>query len=252
MSENRPIVLTIAGFDPSGGAGVLADTKTFEQHKVYGFAISTANTIQTENVFHKIQWTPIDFVLESITTLLDSYAISTAKIGIIPSLDYLSQIVFYLKKHSPTIKIIWDPILKSSTKFDFLQIENQTIFIEILRQIELITPNYNEIKHFNREEKDPQKIAKFYSDYCPILLKGGHNPGEIGIDYLYIKNNIHKHLPKTNDIFFEKHGSGCVLSASITANLALGQNLKMACENAKTYTENYLLSNSSKLGFHHV
>jgi hydroxymethylpyrimidine/phosphomethylpyrimidine kinase len=64
MSENRPIVLTIAGLDPSGGAGILADAKTFEQHKVYGFAINTANTIQTENVFHKIQWTPIDFILD--------------------------------------------------------------------------------------------------------------------------------------------------------------------------------------------
>ena len=120
MSENRPIVLTIAGFDPSGGAGVLADVKTFEQHKVYGFAINTGNTIQTENEFHKIQWTPIDFVLESIKTLLDSYAIRAVKIGIVPSLDYLKQIIFCIKKHSPKIKIIWDPVLKSSTEFDFL------------------------------------------------------------------------------------------------------------------------------------
>ena len=161
MSENRPIVLTIAGFDPSGGAGVLADTKTFEQHKVYGFAINTGNTIQTENAFHKIQWTPIDFVLESITTLLDSYAISVVKIGIVPSLDYLRQIVFCLKKHSPSIKIIWDPVLKSSTEFEFLSLKNQKTLIEILQQIVLITPNYNEIKHFNPKEKDPKKIAKF-------------------------------------------------------------------------------------------
>ena len=109
MSKNRPIVLTIAGFDPSGGAGVLADIKTFELHKVYGFAINTANTIQTENEFHKIQWTPIDFILESIITLFDSYVIRVVKIGIVPSLNYLGQIVFCLKKYSPSIKIIWDP-----------------------------------------------------------------------------------------------------------------------------------------------
>src|SRR6187431_1237109 len=118
MSKNRPIVLTIAGFDPSGGAGVLADIKTFEQHKVYGFAINTANTIQTENEFHKIEWATIDFVLESITTLLGNYAVNAVKIGIVPSLDYLSKIVFCLKYHSSNIKIIWDPILKSSTEFD--------------------------------------------------------------------------------------------------------------------------------------
>lgn len=251
MSENRPIVLTIAGFDPSGGAGVLADIKTFEQHKVCGFAINTANTIQTENEFHKIEWTSINFVLESITTLLSNYVINVVKIGIVPSLDYLSQIVFCLKKHYPFIKIIWDPVLKSSTEFEFLSLKNQINLIEILQQIVLITPNYSEIKHFNREEKNAQKIGKFYSDHCSILLKGGHNSDEIGVDYLYCQNTTHKYLPK-NDNCFEKHGSGCVLSAAITANLALGQNLKMACENAKKYTENYLLSNSTKLGFHHV
>jgi hydroxymethylpyrimidine/phosphomethylpyrimidine kinase len=251
MSKNRPIVLTIAGFDPSGGAGVLADAKTFEQHKVYGFAINTANTIQTENTFHKIQWTPIDFVLESIATLLDIYAIRAVKIGIVPSLDYLNQIIICLKKHLPTIKIIWDPILKSSTEFEFLSLQNRTTLIEILQQMELITPNYEEIKHFNPKEKDPQKIAKFHSDYCPILLKGGHNTNEIGVDYLFTTNNIYKYLPKTDNCG-EKHGSGCVLSSAITANIALGQNLKTACENAKIYTENYLLSNPTKLGFHHV
>lgn len=69
MSEDRPFVLTIAGLDPSGGAGILADIKTFEQHKVNGFAISTANTIQTENQFYEIQWTDLSFVIGSIETL---------------------------------------------------------------------------------------------------------------------------------------------------------------------------------------
>jgi len=251
MSENRPIVLTIAGFDPSAGAGVLADIKTFEQHKVYGFAINTANTIQTENKFQAIQWIPIDFILESIATLLNSHPVAAVKIGIVPSLDYLNQIVFCLKSHSPAIKIIWDPILKSSTKFEFLLLQNQSLLIKILNQIELITPNYNEIMNFISEEKNAQTIAKFYSKYCAILLKGGHNPNEIGVDYLYTDNTIHKLLPKTSKCY-EKHGSGCVLSAAITANLALGQNLKTACNNAKLYTENYLLSNPTKLGFHHV
>jgi hydroxymethylpyrimidine/phosphomethylpyrimidine kinase len=251
MSKNRPIVLTIAGFDPSGGAGVLADVKTFEKHKAYGFAINTGNTIQTENEFFEMQWTDLDFVLKSIEKLFKNYNVKAVKIGIVPSLHYLKQIIFAIKKLSPKTKIVWDPILKSSTEFEFLSLQNRSTLIEILRQIELITPNYNEIKHFDLTEKDPQKIAKFYSDYCSILLKGGHNPNEIGVDYLYTTNNIYKLLPIT-DHCYEKHGSGCVLSSAITANLAFEQNLKTACENAKTYTENYLLSNPTKLGFHHV
>jgi hydroxymethylpyrimidine/phosphomethylpyrimidine kinase len=251
MSENRPIVLTIAGFDPSGGAGVLADIKTFEQHKVYGFSINTANTIQTENEFHRIQWTPIDFVVESIITLLDSYPVKVVKIGIVPSFNYLNEIIIFLKKHSPKIKIVWDPIIKSSTNFEFLTLRDQSILIKILNQIELITPNYNEIKYFNPEEENAQTIAKFYSDYCAILLKGGHNPYETGVDYLFTKDDRYKLSPKINNCY-EKHGSGCVLSSAITANLALGQNLKMACQNAKLYIENFLLSNQTKLGYHYV
>ncbi|WP_281238046.1 hydroxymethylpyrimidine/phosphomethylpyrimidine kinase [Flavobacterium praedii] len=251
MSENRPIVLTIAGFDPSGGAGVLADIKTFEQHKVYGFAINTANTIQTDQLFCKIGWTSLDFILESITTLFENHSIEVVKIGIVPSLDYLNKIIFCLKKISPSIKIIWDPILKSSTEFDFLFLKNQTLLIKILEQIDLITPNYNEIMHFNPEAQNIKMTVKLYSIYCSILLKGGHNPTEIGVDYLYSKNSTYRFPPKTNKCH-EKHGSGCILSAAITANLALGQNLKTACKNAKKYTENYLQSNPTKLGFHYV
>lgn len=249
MSENRPFVLTIAGFDPSGGAGVLADTKTFEQHKVYGFAINTGNTIQTENVFYEMQWTDINFVLNSLDKLFGSYSIKAVKIGIVPSLSYLKDIVFAIKKLSPKTKIVWDTVLKSTTEFDFLTLENHSDLIDILKEIDLITPNYNEM----------QKLFpafNFLSDTITsgvggILLKGGHNPNEIGVDYLYTQNGVHKYLPKTHNCF-EKHGSGCVLSAAITANLALNQSLQEACENAKTYTENYLLSNQTKLGFHYV
>lgn len=249
MSENRPFVLTIAGFDPSGGAGVLADTKTFEQHKVYGFAISTGNTIQTENTFYEMQWTDIHFVLNSLDKLFESYSIMAVKIGIVPSLDYLKEIVFTIKKLSPKTKIVWDTVLKSTTEFDFLTLESQSQLMAILKEIDLITPNFNEMQKLFPAFNFLSDIS--VSGVRGILLKGGHNPNEIGVDYLLTSNGIHKYLPKTNNCF-EKHGSGCVLSAAITANLALEQNLKTACKNAKIYTENYLLSNPTKLGFHHV
>lgn len=251
MSKNRPFALTIAGFDPTGGAGVLADIKTFEQHKVYGLAINTANTIQTENTFYKTQWTPIDFILESIATLFDNYRIESVKIGIVPSLEWLKEIIFSIKEQAPKTKIVWDPVLKSSTAFDFLHLSNQSVLIEILKQIDLITPNFNEIKAFNLEEKNTETIAKSISIHCAVLLKGGHNPNEIGVDYLFSKEEVIRLSPKEISSF-EKHGSGCVLSSAIVSNIALGQDLKTACKNAKTYIVNYLQSNPTKLGYHHV
>lgn len=251
MPTNSPFVLSIAGFNPSAGAGVLADIKTFEQHKVYGFAINTANTIQTENEFVSVQWTAIDFVLQSIEILFGTYEIKAVKIGIVPSLECLKSIVFLIKKLSPMTKIIWDTILKSTTEFDFLAIENQNKLIEILDKVELITPNYDEILKLDSNEKSIETITEKLTKHCAVLLKGGHNPNEMGTDFLHIHQHFFKLSPNTTEIF-QKHGSGCVLSAAITANLALEQDLLNACKNAKEYTEQFLLSNPTLLGNHHV
>lgn len=250
MSENRPFVLSIAGFDPSGGAGVLADIKTFEQHQVTGFAITTANTIQTENEFIEIEWTDLDFVIRSIETLFKTYKIKTVKIGIVPSLPFLNQILSTIKVLSPATQIVWDPVLKSTTKFEFLTIEDRLDLNKMLSKIDLITPNYNEI-----ELLFPGFIANklWLQNEIPtsILLKGGHNPSEIGTDRLFLENEIIDLFP-SNKKCFEKHGSGCVLSSAIAANLALGQTKKEACKNAKTYIEKYLSSTPTLIGYHYV
>lgn len=251
MSANRPFVLSIAGFDPSAGAGVLADIKTFEQHQVYGIAINTANTIQTENEFINIQWTELDFILQSIETLFDTYEIKAVKIGIVPSLNYLKEIVFLIKQLSPDTKIIWDTVLKSTTEFDFLQIEDQEVLFAILNKIELITPNYNEILKLNFVESSVESIIEKLTKHCSILLKGGHNAKEIGTDFLHSQQHFFRLSPKSTKVY-EKHGSGCVLSAAITANIALGKTLLQACKESKNYTENFLLSTPTPLGNHYV
>ncbi|MGN7810058.1 hydroxymethylpyrimidine/phosphomethylpyrimidine kinase [Flavobacterium sp. 22076] len=250
MSANRPFVLTIAGLDPSGGAGILADIKTFEQHKVTGFGISTANTIQTENVFHEIQWTNSDFIIRSIETLFNSYKISTVKIGIVSSLNDLNQIISTIKNLSPTTKIVWDPVLKSTTKFEFMTIEDYSHLYKILSKIDLITPNYHEI-----EILFPGFISKMLCKEIKIpvniLLKGGHNETEIGTDRLFLKNEIYDLFPTEKECS-EKHGSGCVLSSAIASNLACNQTIKEACKNAKKYIEKYLSSTSTLIGYHYV
>jgi hydroxymethylpyrimidine/phosphomethylpyrimidine kinase len=183
--------------------------------------------------------------------LFENYSIKAVKIGIVPSLDYLKDIVFAIKKLSPKTKIVWDTVLKSTTEFSFITIDDQAILIEILKKIDLITPNYNEILQFSAAEKNADLIAHIVSKHCAVLLKGGHNPLAIGVDCLYLGKETFRLAPN-NTLVSEKHGSGCVLSSAITANLALGQDLKTACFNAKKYIETYLQSNQTKLGYHHV
>lgn len=250
MSTNRPIALSIAGFDPTGGAGVLADIKTFEQHQVTGFAITTANTIQTENEFFEIEWIDLSFVLRSIETLFKRYNIQSVKIGIVPSLDFLNQILSVIKAVSPTTQIVWDPVLKSTTAFEFMNMDNQLDLNKMLSIIDLITPNYNEAEILFPGFISNQLSLKNEIS-TSVLLKGGHNPIEIGTDRLFLKDEIIDLLP-SNKKCFEKHGSGCVLSSAIASNLALNQTLTEACKNAKTYIEKFLSSNSTLIGYHYV
>jgi hydroxymethylpyrimidine/phosphomethylpyrimidine kinase len=250
MSENRPFVLSIAGYDPIGGAGVLADVKTFEQHQVTGFAITTANTIQTENMFYEILWIDLNFVIRSIETLILTYNINVVKIGIVPDLPYLNRILKSIKLSSPATQIVWDPVLKSSTNFDFTEIDNDILLNEILSRIDLITPNYDEIMIlFPDFISEKTWINNDLS--TAILLKGGHNEIDLGTDYLFEKGNILKLKPNGNNLK-TKHGSGCVLSSAIAANLALGYDIKTACLEAKLYIEKYLGSSSSLIGYHYV
>ena len=251
MSANRPFALSIAGFDPSGGAGILADIKTFEQHRVHGLGILTGNTIQTEDSFYSMQWTNLDFVLQSTDTLFGSYAIKVVKIGIVPSLDYLKRISQQIRKHSPEVKIVWDTVLKSTTAFEFTKVENQSVLIDILKEITLITPNYDEIRQLNPNLSSAEEIATGLSKYCAVLLKGGHHPTEKGTDYLYTGNQTTTIKPMVSSIK-QKHGSGCVLSSAIAANLALGSSIETACQQSKQYIENYLNTNNTLLGYHHV
>jgi hydroxymethylpyrimidine/phosphomethylpyrimidine kinase len=250
MSGNRPFALTIAGLDPSGGAGILADIKTFEQHQVNGFAIMTANTIQTENKFYEIEWTNLSFVIRSIETFFLSYKISVVKIGIVPSLHYLNRILSTIKLLSPSTKIVWDPVLKSTTNFEFMNLEDQLDLNKILSKIDLITPNYNEMEILFPGFLQNTFLLENEIQTC-ILLKGGHNAANIGCDRLFLKNEIIDLLP-SEKVCFEKHGSGCVLSAAIAANLALNQSEIEACKNAKIYIEKYLSSTSTLIGYHYV
>lgn len=251
MEANRPVVVSIAGFDPCAGAGILADIKTFEQQKVYGLGINTALTLQTENDFISISWEDDNNILQSLKMMLSKYDVKAVKIGIIENISVLHQIVSYIHQKNTVIKIVVDTVIKSSSGFDFRNEKiNEQLLFEALSKIFLITPNYNEVLQL-MPSSNAKKSAKKLSAYCNVLLKGGHNKEEPGVDYLYMKNKIERMEGDTNNTY-AKHGSGCVLSAAITANLALGFDLVSSCKNAKKYIEQFLSSNNTLLGYHHV
>jgi len=249
MSYNRPIVLSIAGFDPSGGAGVLADIKTFEQHQCLGMAINTAITNQVEDKFISVNWFSAKEIIVHIKTLIDKYKIDFIKIGIIENLETIFELVSFLKKENKEIKIVWDTVLSSSSGFNFIKTIDEETLIDVLKNCYLITPNTSEAKNLSGLDND-YEAAKFLSGFCNVLLKGGHSQENEGIDFLFYDNQVIKINKQTLKTISKKHGSGCILSSAIVANLALENDLETSCIKSKNYIETILSSNSNLLAYH--
>ena len=246
---DRPYGLSIAGFDPSGGAGLLADAKTMEQHGVYGLTVCTAITVQHESVFQRVEWVDLAIIKAQIRLLLQQYSVNCCKIGLIENGLVLSEIINLLLDLNPAIKIVLDPIFRASAGFDF---HNQTSLKKLrscLPNIYLLTPNAQELKRLGAEGQPLMAVAKDLAKTCPVLYKGGHNEAQKGCDFLLLGNAIHSFVP-TKIVQFDKHGSGCVLSAAIVSNLLLGYNLVESCGLAKDYITDFLDSNSGLLGYH--
>jgi hydroxymethylpyrimidine/phosphomethylpyrimidine kinase len=245
MRTPRPYVLSIAGHDPSGGAGLLADIKTFEAHKVYGLGVISGNTFQTDKEFLKTDWVPVEKILEQVDLLYKRFGFEYIKIGLIQSLEVLMRIVEHCLKLAASCRIIWDPVLKASAGFEFHKEIDANLLKKILSKIFLLTPNADEA-----DQLAGGKGAKELSKYCHVLLKGGHREDKPGYDTLYTKEGKEFSFRPREKTIFPKHGSGCILSSAITANLAKGEALQRACLLGKEYTERTLNSNHSLLAYH--
>ncbi len=248
-NENRPYILSIAGFDPSAGAGILADVKTAEQCKVYGMGVVSALTYQNDHSFEKVEWLKLFQIIDQIEVLQKRFHFDYVKIGLIENLEVLNQLISYLTSHISNPQIIWDPILKASAGFEFHTTLDKNLLKKICSQLYLITPNVPEATRLGIYN-DPEKNAKYLSQFCNVYLKGGHNIDKKGDDILFTKDGKQILFESEVDEIFPKHGSGCVLSTAITANLLKGLSIELACSEAKKYITKFLMSNNSLLGYH--
>ncbi|NQY08265.1 MAG: hydroxymethylpyrimidine/phosphomethylpyrimidine kinase [Flavobacteriales bacterium] len=230
-------VLSIAGLDPSAGAGVLQDVKTLEAHHVDGFGVCTALTFQNEKDFEDVKWTSVEDIVRQIEVLFKTIQVSIVKIGLIENLNVLEQVVDYLLECNSNMKIIWDPILKASAGFTFHSELDRKQLEGVLTKIYLVTPNQNEKEAFME-----------FTDNNFILVKG-QLENNVVVDLLYLENEV---MEFKRAMLFnkDKHGTGCVFSATIAASLAKGLDLVEACESAQKYTAEFMNSTNTLLGTH--
>lgn len=244
--NKTPTILSIAGLDPSAGAGILADVKTFETNDVYGMGVVSALTYQNDTEFDRVEWIDISKIAEQVTVLLRRFHIRYVKIGLIESAEVLAKLISFLQASIKEPIIIYDPIIKASAGFEFHH--SPQAFHHVLKHMYCITPNIPEANWLFGKD-DLNEHLETASETLNIYLKGGHSDGDTITDMLYTSDHTYIY-PNDRIPNGAKHGSGCVLSAALTAQLALGHDLPTAAEHANQYTQQYLASSPTLLGHH--
>lgn len=232
-------VLTIAGSDSSGGAGIQADLKTFSAHGVFGMSVVTAVTAQnTQGVFGVQDISP-DIIKGQIDAIFDDIQVDALKIGMVSQIETIETIAAGLKRHQAK-NIVIDPVMVSKSGYHLLKPDaKDTLIKELLPLATIATPNIPEaevitgleIKSLKDMEKAALKIYEMGSEN--VLIKGGHRADD-AIDILFDGQKI-KHYKTQRIETKNTHGTGCTLSASLASNLANGLTPEIAVTESKDY-----------------
>ncbi len=245
-----PFVMSIAGFDPSSGAGITADLKTFEATGSYGLGVCSALTFQNEDNYGGTHWTHPEEIQKQCEFQFRKHLPEYLKIGLIENFEVMDRLTDWLINNHPGMKIIWDPVLKASAGYTFHTIQKH-LHSSILKHIYLLTPNTDEVWQLFGKDSTPRSLQEYCRKFqLNILWKGGHNAGTEVSDYLITPEDIHCFsLLRSKQ---EKHGTGCIFSAALTSALAQGISLIDSCNKAQLYVSQAIESNNSKLSFHYL
>ena len=239
MKINKiPCVVTIAGTDPSGGAGIQADIKAISATGSYAASIITALVAQNTQGVQAIQEVPLDFIAQQVESVFSDLSVHAVKIGMLHNKKIIELVRSTLEKYKPK-HVVLDPVMVAkngaalieSNTIDFLK-ENLFPFVT------LITPNLPEAEHILAEKiqtvAEMNFAAKKIGRSVNVLLKGGHLENQQASDVLVADNNVHwfhaERIQTKNT-----HGTGCSLSSAIASYLAQGYFLPEAIGAAKQY-----------------
>jgi len=244
------VALSIAGFDPSGGAGVLADIKTFAAFGVYGAAAITSltsqNTVAVQGAFHQ----SAEVVRAQLDPVFADYQIASVKVGMLPTREVIEVVADAIERHHlPNVVI--DTVIRSTSGYDLIDDSAIEVLIErLLPLARLITPNLAEAERLTGlEVKDVESMKRAAKQICErvqsggaaipaVLVKGGHLQEEAPdvLDVLYDGSEFQL-FRSPRVITRNTHGTGCTLSSAIAALLAGGLDVAEAVTKARRYLD---------------
>jgi hydroxymethylpyrimidine/phosphomethylpyrimidine kinase len=253
-APSRPVALTIAGFDPSSGAGITADLKTFSAHGIYGVACISAMTVQSTLGVRAVEPLPGKLVRQTLECLADDISISGVKIGMLGSSAVVCEVSSFLTVQSgaiPRERVVLDPVIRSSSGAPLLDRGGLDVLQgEVLGRIGWITPNIDELAllagedlsalgGFGREEA-PEAAARLQAmaarlgnDELNVVVTGGHlsRPD----DFLLTASGEQTWLAGERIVTNATHGTGCAFSSALLCELISGRSPREAVEVAKAY-----------------
>ena len=254
MASAPPVVLTVAGFDPSSGAGVTADVKTIAAHGCYGVACITALTVQSTAGVRRVEAVPAEVVRETLNELADDMEILAVHIGMLGSARVVRAVAEFLEQRKAG-NVVLDPILKSSSGKDLIDPSGARLLTEKLIPLAaVLTPNVDEAAILaGMEVSNPEQMRaaarKLHAMGAgAVVVTGGHLDKAIDLLSFTGPRGIEQELFKSARLRSNStHGTGCAFATSVACHLALGRGLPEAVLLAKAYVS-AAISNAHPLG----
>ena len=226
------VVLTIAGSDSSGGAGIQADLKTFEAFGVFGASAITVLTAQNTQGVSALFPVPRSFIMAQIKSVLEDFKVSAIKIGMLYDCEIIEAVKELIAPLD--IPIVLDPVCVSKAGSPLLKDDAIVALFELSKMVTLSTPNLHEAhKLFGYVTDDVASLEKLLAHPTPVLLKN-HINGHTSVDVLFTQGEqkaFSAPLVDTHNL----HGTGCSYASAIAANLALGRSIEDAIEISKRF-----------------
>ncbi len=237
-----PNVLSIAGSDPSGGAGIQADLKTFCATGVYGMAAVTALTAQNTQGVSGFVAVPPAFVTDQLASIFDDIEVAAVKIGMLANAEIIEAVADALERYQPD-HIVLDPVMVATSGDSLINSDAiAAMKARLIPLVDVITPNIPEAEKLSRKavlDMDGAAQGLLSLGAKAVFLKGGHLKGAMATDVLAYHGGVRTYQAARVDTQ-NTHGTGCTLSSAIAAFLAKGHELEEACDKAKTYLTNAL------------
>jgi hydroxymethylpyrimidine/phosphomethylpyrimidine kinase len=234
------VVLTIAGSDSGGGAGIQADIKTAEAHGVFAATAISALTAQNTQGVSGVFGVNPDFVIKQIEAVLSDFDVSAIKIGMLGNREIANALADILKDFNKYI--VLDPVAISRAGSKLLDDDAKSALMELFPLAYVVTPNHFEAEYFGLDTDTNAKLPK-----CNLLIKNIFPESSKAVDRLFINGSFVRDFSTPFAQKNNTHGTGCTYSMSIACNLALGFRLEDAIQKSKNYIYN-AIKNAPDLG----